>query len=420
MVVFQKILKNKSTKNYSFLFIANLLGSASQWIILTLIAKIYGTNEMGSYSLVIAFALPLYAFFTLQLRNIYVADQEGKYHYSTFLNLRALSALLFLFCMLFIGAVFYRPLFLIFLFVGLSKFIEMFSDIIHAYFHKKQLIQIYCKQLIYRSILAITLNLVFFSFFKSFQLALISLPLAYLIVLLVDFLLISKQTSISFSITWNENIKRMVYTGLFSGCSLLLVYMLPGIPRFFLEKVSGKFNLGIFSGYLSLVVFSRIFVQSITQNSLPKLSLDFDTNNFLGFINTIKKETAAILIIGLLQFLIIPVSDIVFPLLFNKDFKGNHFLLTIIFLGSLFSFLSFVFNNGLNAMKLFKVQLPVYLASSIFSIIAGYILIPKLGLMGAAYVFTSTSFIQCCLLAGFLIYSLKDKLWFSKTSIASS
>jgi O-antigen/teichoic acid export membrane protein len=71
-------------------------------------------------------------------------------------------------------------------------------------------------------------------------------------------------------------------------------------------------------------------------------------------------------------------------------------------------------------MKLFKVQLPVYLASSIFSIIAGYILIPKLGLMGAAYVFTSTSFIQCCLLAGFMIYSLKDKLWFSKSSIASS
>jgi O-antigen/teichoic acid export membrane protein len=399
-----RLLKRGNAKSYSYSFLGNLFASASQWVVLMLISKLYGTAQMGSYSLAMAWILPFYAFFSLQIRNIHVADQTDTYGFNMFFMVRVVCSLAFLITTALTGFLFYRDIFLVFLLGGLFKSIEMISDIIHAEFHKRKKIEVYSKMLMFRSVLAILLNLIMFRFVKSFQLALISLPIAYCCSMLIDFKLLSNlKVKVKFD-TNNPLIKKIVTTGVLTGLSLLLVYLLPNIPRFILEKFRSSFELGLFSGYLSLVVFSRIFVQSVVQNSLPYLAQHYDENNFDKFLSKLKTEALVITGLGLAQFILVPLSNFLFPILFNKDFKGNEGLLCIIFGGSLFSFLAFVLNNAINAMKMFRVQLPVYAALVAISFILGFILIPKYGLNGAGMVFLLVN-VCLCIMMGLIIYN---------------
>jgi O-antigen/teichoic acid export membrane protein len=402
-----RLFKSGAAKNYSFSFFGNMFSAASQWVVMMLLSKLYGTTQMGYYALAMAWILPLFAFFSLQIRNIHVSDQAGVYGFNVFFKIRVVCAFIFFLTIAAIGYIFYRHIFTIFLLGGLFKSFEMMSDMIHAEFHKRKRIEVYGKMLMFRSVLSITLNFILFSTIKSFQLALISMPLAYLCSMLVDFrLLHGLKMNVTFK-TDNKLVKKFIATGILTGLSLLLVYLLPNIPRFILEKYRSSFELGLFSGYLSLIIFTRIFVQSVVQNSLPYLAQYYDEGNYTKFLSVLKKEAMIISGLGLAQFVLIPFSDLFFPLLFNKDFSGNHLLLAIVFTGSVFSFLGFVLNNAVNAMKILKVQLPVYAALVALSFILGFLLIPKFGLIGAGWVFLIVNFFTCAMLFSMIAMKIR-------------
>lgn len=407
--MFKKVFQKGISKNYYWAFLGNLASAASQWVVLMLISKLYGTAQMGSYSLALAWILPLYAFFSLQIRNIHVADQANSYGFNLFFQLRLLGAVLFFITVCLIGALFYKHVLLIFVFGGLFKVFEMISDMIHAEFHKRSKNEVYGKLLLLRAILAITLNLLLFNALPSFQIGLVSLPLAYVITLLIDFRLLGNLgINISFDIN-KPMLKKVAGTGILTGLSLLLLYLLPNIPRFILEKFRNSFELGLYSGYSALVIFSRIFVQSVVQNSLPRLARYYDEDNLSGFLSILKKEGLMVLALGLLQFLLLPIANWLFPILFNRDFIGNTMLLSLIFCGSIFSFIAFVLNNGINAMKMFSIQLPVYTVLTILSLVLGWLIIPYYGINGAGMVYLLVNILLCIMLISTMLFRLKSR-----------
>lgn len=404
------LLKNSYVKGLSFSFFGNLSNSISQWIIFSFIAKKFGTVELGSYSLAIAWILPLYAFFSLQLRNVHVSDQNDEYGFSTFYTLRVISSILFFVTVTLIGAIFYEDTFIVFLVLGVTRAFELVSDIFHAEFHRRKQIVTFSKRLLWRSFFTIIFTLITFQFIKRFEVALISIPLAYFINMVFDYILLRKEIgAFHFTLANKELLKKLLVTGIIIGVSLLLVYLLPSIPRFVLEKFRDKTELGLFSGYMYLIIFARLFVQAMTQNSLPHLASYYSNGNMDGFKKHIYKEIGFLTVIGLLQFIIIPMSDYIFPILYNKDFVGNKNLLLIIFTGSLFSFIAFSLNNALNAMKMFRVQLPIYSILVLISLIFAYLLIPKYGIIGAGAVFMISAFFQCVFLLFVLLNNIRSK-----------
>ncbi|TCC96814.1 lipopolysaccharide biosynthesis protein [Pedobacter psychroterrae] len=406
----KRFLKGDQAKNYYYSFFGNLASAASQWVVLMLLSKLYGTAQMGDYALAMAWILPLFAFFSFQIRNIHVSDQAGEYGFNVFLKIRIACALLFFVTVTSIGFLFYKPIATIFLLGAFFKSFELVSDMIHAEFHKRKKNEVYGKMLIFRSILSILLNVAMFSMVKSYQLALISMPLAYLCSMLIDFrLLKGLKMNISLKVD-NSLVKKFLMTGVFTGLSLLLGYMMPNIPRLILDKYRSSFELGLFSGYLSLIIMTRIFVQAVVQNSLPYLAQYYDACNYGKFISTLKKEAVIITGLGLLQFVLVPFSNLFFPLLFNKDFSDNHILLCLIFAGSVFSFLGFVLNNAVNAMKILHMQLPVYASLVALAFVLGYLLIPRYGLNGAGWTFLTVNLCTAALLLLIILLKLRTKL----------
>ena len=79
-----------------------------------LLSKVYGTIQMGQYALALAWILPLYAFFSLQIRNIHVADQTNQYGFNVFFGIRFICTAIFFCTTLLIGFLFYRDIFIVF------------------------------------------------------------------------------------------------------------------------------------------------------------------------------------------------------------------------------------------------------------------------------------------------------------------
>ena len=410
------MLGNSYLRGISYSFLANLSNSLSQWLIFSFIAKKFGTEALGSYSLAIAWILPLFAFFSLQLRNMHVSDQKNEFSFDLFFSLRVICSILFVVLVYLIGVCMYNGNALIFLFLGLARGFELISDIIHAEFHRRKKIVLYSKRLLVRSFFTVVFAFISFHFIPNFKIAIVSIPLAYLVNLIIDFFFLKKEIdTFSFSIQDKQGLKTLLLTGILVGVSLLFVYLLPSIPRFILEKFRNSYELGLFSGYMYLIILARIFVQALTQNSLPHLASYFSAGNLTAFKKSVKKEILFLTLIGILQFIILPLSNFIFPLLYNHDFVGNKGLLIIIFTGSLFSFIAFSLNNALNAMQMFKIQLPVYGTLVVISFLLAYLLIPKYGMIGAGLVFMMAAIIQSCFL--FLVFMNKLKKEQIKLSI---
>ncbi|MDN3689484.1 lipopolysaccharide biosynthesis protein [Cyclobacterium jeungdonense] len=398
-------------KNISYSFVSNVLVSFSQWIILSFISKKYGTEYLGGYSLVISYLLPLYSFLSFQLRNIYISRKvQTSDEYSNFFYLRITTSTLFFLISLFIGYFFYIEYFFIFLIIGTAKLIEGVNDIIYAYYHKKSEIVIYSKSLIRRSIILGIVSFLFFNLFDEFLISLISIPLSYLVVLLVDLYKYPDFNLLKINKAKINSIFSLFNTGIFAGFSLFIIYLIPNFPRIILENYTSTFQLGIFSGYMYIVIISRVLVQSIVQNSIPILSKKFIDKEKTSFLKIVKKELLILFAIGLLQFSILPFKDFIFPILFNDDFIGNTKLLIVIFTGSIFSFLSFGVNNAINAMGDFKIQVFIYLIVLSVTVISSFLLIPAYSLLGAGFVYLISSFIQFLTLVLFFKYRFEKRI----------
>lgn len=402
------VFNKEYLKKLSYSFLGNLSNSLSQWVIFTFIAKKFGTEDLGDYSLVLAWVLPFYAFFSMQLRNIHVSDQGDTFGFDLVYSIRLMCSGAFFAVLLTVGCIAYPDILMLFLFIGAARTFELVSDVIHAEFHKRNQIDKFSKRLMTRALFTVVFTLFTFWFIDSFHLAIVSLPAAYLLNLIIDFIFLRREVKHFRLVTLRGPVvKRLLTTGMLTGVSLLFVYLIPSIPRFILEKFRNSYELGLFSGYMYLIVFARLFVQALIQNSLPNLSSYFSTGNLALFKKTVRRDTMMLILIGLLQFLIIPFSDILFPLVYNDDFVGNKMLLAVIFIGSLFSFISFSLNNALNAMHLFRVQFPLYGILVVASMISGYLLIPEWGLLGSGVVFASVSIFQCALLLTVFIYNIR-------------
>ena len=146
----------------------NLIFSLSQWLIMIMIARLASKENLGQYALALAIVLPIYALTNLQLRPLFILDDNGnrKYNYSNFYYLRLLSSFIgILICIIF--GFYYNEILLILLIVAGIKFLESLSDIIYAFYNSKDKTYLISKSLLLKGmggVLVCFLGLIYFNF----------------------------------------------------------------------------------------------------------------------------------------------------------------------------------------------------------------------------------------------------------------
>jgi O-antigen/teichoic acid export membrane protein len=388
--------KNKSFKsNFLWILIGNTLFGLSQWILISLMAKIGNIQMVGEYTLALGITAPLFLLLNLNLRSMQATDQKDEFDSKYYFLLRIITSSITILITIFIITLFnYKiSLSIIIFLVAFIKLIESQSDVVYGYFQKIEYMKLISLSKVIRGIL----NLLVVSILL---LTTNSLILSLLGMLLMDLLLFFRFDLINL---YKNNVPRLKLYDLFTVIKdkrKLKLIFLTGIPlgisnfldsltinsqRYIIESTLSIKELGYYSSITFIMMSGQTIIGALANAALPRLTRYFaeDIKKYIKLINLL-------ILIGLIIGMSLILTSLLFgdsilSFIYTKEFATytNIFILIMI-AGSVWYITGFL-NAALLATRKFNYQLYVYLSSFIATFVSTILLTKDLGIIGAAY-----------------------------------
>lgn len=407
------IQKNVLLKNISWTFFGNVIYSACQWAILSIIAKVGSSLMLGEFNLAFAIVTPVFLFSSLQLRSVITTDQKKEYHFKDYFQLRFLLSVISLLSVMIISIFLKFDFSFILLLLGISliKFFESINDILYGKFQQNERFAEISKSLIYRGFAYVILYFTGIYFFNSLIIGLLFVNISLFILLLVDFKKIDEN--ISFDID-RKSLITLSKKGLPLGIVVLLIALADNIPKYFIEYHIGTKELGFYTSIVYITIIGSTVINAFGQASMTRLSLAIQRNDLKSFIKLQSLLFLFTLLLGItLYTTAVFFGERLLVLLYNEEFFSYYNVFKIIMFGSIFIFLSSILGYGITAARYFKIQ-PVTLsivliANSIFC----YFYVSE-GLIGISKAYLFTGIINLVFQLTIIIYIImtykKDEL----------
>lgn len=379
-----------------FLLGGNIFFAFSQWLILICISHFSDSKIVGEYTYALALVVPVFMLTNLQLRPLVVANYNLKnnFSYENYFSLRFYSiyfAIIFSVILSFFSSS--NVLLTVFL-VAIIKALEAISDIIYAYYNAQSKTKLISFSLSLKSLFLIIVFSSVLYFTKSLALSLLSIILIYLIVLLlIDFRNIGFNKSF-FYLNLKET-KEIVIIALPLGMSVMLVALQSNIPRFFLEKNYSLEAVGVFSVFYYFVIVGGIVINSVCQFLSPKFSIYFKENDYKKLIGIAIQAWIVAFVLGLMGLMVsFFLGEFFVKIIYGVEYLPYIDILNIVMLAGLFTYLSVVNGYIMTSIGLLKIQFPLFIMLTLFTLISSWILIIPDGLIGAAWVCVLSAALQ--------------------------
>lgn len=400
----------KLVKNITWIFGANLIASATKWLILILIARVLTPNEVGMYSLAFSLTAPISIFSNLKLRSLIVTETNIKFY--DYLITRILMSVIALIVMVFISATLYLDYFFVIVLVGLNKIFDLHSDLYYSIPQKHSKFNYIGKLMIFKHILQV---LFFAIVLYIFNHLLFSLTVLVAVQIMYYYLIEKKLTEKKFSITYEKlnynNVKKIISLGLPLGLSAMMISLNSNIPRYFLEYFYSHKLLGYFSAIAYLVTIGNLLMNAVAQNFLNKLSGILKKNDVSKF----KKYVFGYLTFFSIIFGIVLIifsylcGDVFIHLIYGSEYVKYTDILILMSFVLAIEFISWNFDTALMSMRYISVQPKISVIALITSVISGLFLVKNYGVFGATYTLILASFIKLFLRLIFVVYGLKKQ-----------
>lgn len=385
--------------NFSWAFFGNAIFSASQWLLLVILAKIGSPNMVGLYTLGLAITSPIIIFSQMQLRQVQVSDAKDEYDLKTYLYTRLLTNLVALLIIFFVTNIsgYDSSTVSVIILIGILKTVEGISDIYYGHYQKNERMDIISKSRITKGLLNNFSFIVLLYLSNSLVLSIITMILFNLIVLLVyDRRFVEKVGS---SIKSNQYkiiyFKQLIRMSLPLGIVLMMTSLLSNIPRYFIEAFYGLESLGFYASVAYLMVIGTTFITALGQVAAPRLAKYYAQSKLKEFMSLAWKFNFIGLILGILGIIAaIFLGEIILKYAYTEEYMKYNNIFIILMIAATINYAGSIWGYCLTAARRFKIQ-PIlgiiWLATALFS---SYLLIPEHGLIGAAYAQVLTSIIQ--------------------------
>lgn len=381
----------------------NIIFAFSQWLLLTLIAKICTGQELGEYSYAMSIVAPVFMLTNLQLRPIFVADYNSDkyYDFASFFSLRFYSNVLGFLVVMLWGMFTHIDSIWIIAFVALTKCLESISDIIYGWYNAINKTELITRSLTTKAIFSIILLGAILVLSKSLIYGLIGLCIVYLaIMLFIDFKAI--QVKKEWLVYQPEASKQIIIYALPLGVTVMLVSLQTNLPRYFIEKYDAIESVGVFTIFYYFVVIGGIVINSVCQYLSPLYAQSWHEASKKHFFKLFNMSYLIAGSFGLFSLIITYFwGGELLSLVYGDKFNHELATLNIIILSGIFTYLSVVNGYTMTSLKIIKVQIPMFLGLIAITFVSCFLLIPKYHLIGAAWVGLISSLSQ--FLIGLLI-----------------
>jgi O-antigen/teichoic acid export membrane protein len=376
--------------NFAWTFAGNVVYAACQWGILSVIAKLGNASIVGEFTLGLAVSAPVFMFTNLSLRVVQATDVNVEHGFADYFTLRLLATLLGLMVTIallpFAGSS--HTVCIVVLIVAVSKCFECMSDITAGLLQREERLKRVAISLMMRGIASVLVFSFTFAHFHNLALSVAAMSGVWLAVLLLydvpnaRSLIGRHEPFFRFD---RRALWRLSMLGLPLGWVATLASLNLNIPRYFLLHYLGLADQGIYASLAYLVVAVGLIVYALIQSVTTRLARLFADGEIKQFLRLLTKLS----MIGVLMAAIgVPMAYLVggplLTLLYSPVYANHVGLFALLIGTSGVTTIGAFLYCGMNAARLFRSQVPVYIAASLVCAAASAIFIPWYGLMGAA------------------------------------
>lgn len=383
--------------NFSWTFVGNVVYAGCQWAMLVVLAKLGSAAVVGQFALGLAVTAPVIMLTNLQLRAVQATDARHTHRFGEYLALRLVAAPLALAVIagVTLAARYDWQAALVVLAVGLAKAFESVSDVFYGLLQQHERMDRIALSMMLKGPLSLVALAVAIILTGNIVVATLALAAVWAVLLLAydlpNGLAVLRAAPVGERDTlrpvWDaRRLAQLARLALPLGVVMMLGSLTTTVPRYVIERFDGAAALGIFAAMGYIMVAGTTVVDALGQSASPRLSRLFaagETGAFRALLGKLLGIALALGAVGVALGAV--VGRPVLTLLYRPEYAAYLdvfvWLLVATAIGYLCTFLGF----ALTAARVFAVQVPIYAASVVVVLVASAVLVPRYGLLGAAW-----------------------------------
>ncbi len=385
-------------RNFSWVFVGNMTFAACNWMMSVSLAKMGSITDVGQYSTGVALTQPAITFSMLMLRGVLATDTRNAHRFGTYLALRIITTLLALLVLM--GIAWTSPANTatrwVVLATSLGVCFDAISDIFHGFLQRAENMKPMGISLGLKGILSLSLLIVGFQLGHSVITGVLGSAMAsFLILAFYDAPNGVRVAQKSFPTTWikeitphfeTQELVTLAITAFPLGITVMLTTLTNYSSRLFVVHFNGQADMGMFSAMSLLLNVGSTALLSMGAALTPRLSQYYTAGRHHDFLKLTMKFTALAGIVGTIAlFAAYAFGRNILTFFFKANYAARPDVFVVLMSAGALFYLSLAFGNSLTAARAFRVQAWAAGAVAGVAIMSAWTLVPKFGLVGAAY-----------------------------------
>jgi O-antigen/teichoic acid export membrane protein len=370
---------------------------------LMVLAKLGSPEMVGQFALGLAVTTQIIMFANLQLRGVQATDARREYRFGHYLALRLLTTALAILVIagIVIGGEFRQENALVILAVGASKAFESISDVVYGLLqHHERMdriaLSMMIKGLLSLSALGAAVYLTRSVFWGATVLAVVWAILLIAYDLPNAERVLNGRESESLRPCWDlPRLVRLTWLSLPLGFVMMLVSLDTNIPRYFIQHYLGERELGIFAAMGYLMVAGTTVIAALGQSASPRLAVYYagrDLKAFRRLLGQLVGLGAALGAAGILAALVLGRE--ILTAIYRPEYAENTAVFLWLTVAASVGYVASFLGYGMTAARYFRSQLPLSGLCGAASALGCLWLVPRFGLMGAAWAGLASQIVQ--------------------------
>jgi O-antigen/teichoic acid export membrane protein len=395
--------------SFSWTLAGNVIYAATQFGMLSALAKLSDASVVGQYALALAITAPVFMLTNLQLRGVQATDAQDHYKFADYFTLRCLCTVLGFFVILVIVASsrYDRATKLVVLLVAVAKGIETFSDVIAGHLQKCERLDQVARALVLRGLASVTTFTLAFWITRRLTAAIVVLAVTWLVVIVFyDFRVLrcTLEERVLFRCSASV-LSSLAWLSLPLGLVMALNSLSTNIPRYILEHTLGRADLGIFASLAYLVTAGGLISIALGQSVCTRMSRLFADGDLLAFRGIVRKLMLLAVGLGFAGVLLaLTLGKPILTFVYRPEYANHVNLLVVMVIDSAITSACVFLGFGMTAARCFRSQIPIMVANLIATILLTFALIPRWGLLGGGFALLLSSIVQAS--ASYCVLSL--------------
>lgn len=301
-----------ASPRYRWSFGWNLLGntlySASQWLLIVILARLAAPEQVGSFALMLAIAAPVFLTVGMNLRTLQVTDFERKYALDTFYRIRSVQSVIATAITISIGLLFdLRGWLLVALAIlCVAKSVESYSQSTYGYFQVRRRLDLVSKSLIIRAVTGPALYGAGLVLTEQIAGGVVGLVVAWAATQFgydrrMANKLLRQEGRFKTGVASPKHLRLLLKDGVFLGADQGVSSLSVNIPRYAIELALGTAKVGIYASQAYLAQVITMIADAMIGVLMPDLVAAFHKQNtarFLRIIGLLAIFAAGVFVIG--------------------------------------------------------------------------------------------------------------------------